>query len=133
MGVLKDFRRATDALERIATALNGALRSTQASTLPMERLQELERSRALWEADVEGLLQKAEGKLRAAANAEARERTMKDFHEDDVDPFPPDSPEVQARLQDDDAEAVYPEEVLPLPVDVASESRKAFALRMKFS
>jgi len=133
MGVLKDFRRATDALERIATALNGALRTTQASTLPMERLQELERSRSLWEADVEGLLQKAEGKLRAAANAEARERTMKDFHEDDADPFPPDSPEIEARVQDHDAENVFAEEVLPLPVGVAPESRKAFALRMKFS
>jgi len=132
MGILNDFRRATDALERIATALNGALRSNQASTLPLERLQELERSRSLWEADVEGLLQKAEGKLRAAANAEARERTMKDFHEDDVDPFPPDSPEVEARIQDDDAENVFAEEVLPVPVDVAPETRKAFALRMKF-
>jgi len=133
MGVLKDFRRATDALERIATALNGALRSTQASTLPLERLQELERSRSLWEADVEGLLQKAEGKLRAAANAEARERTMKDFHEDDADPFPSDSPEIEARLQDDDAEAVFTEQVLPVPVGMAAESRKAFALRMKYS
>ena len=132
MGVLKDFRRAIDALERIATALNGALRASQATELPLERLQELERSRSLWEADVEGLLQKAEGKLRAAANAEARERTMKDFHEDDVNPFPPDSPEVEAGLQDHDAETVFEEPVLPLPVGVAPESRKAFALRMKY-
>jgi len=133
MGVLRDFRRATEALERIAVALNGALRSNEASQLPMERLQELERSRAMWEADVEGLLQRAEGKLRAAANAEARERTMRKFDEDDADPFAEDSPEVESRIQDEDAEAGATEGMHVLSMDVAPESRKAYALRMKYS
>jgi len=133
MGVLKDFRRAADALERLAANLPAANREHNEVALLVEKIVALERSRALWEADVEGMLAKAEGKLRAAANAEARERTMKDFHEDDIDPFPQDSPEVQARVQDDDAENVFAEEVQPLPVDMAPETRKAFALRMKFS
>jgi len=133
MGVLKDFRRAADALERLAANLPAANREHNEVSLLVEKIVALERSRALWEADVEGMLQKAEGKLRAAANAEARERTMKDFHEDDVDPFPPDSPEIQAQLQDEDAEVVEPEGVHVLSVDMAPETRKAFALRMKYS
>jgi len=133
MGVLKDFRRATDALERIATALNGALRANQASELPLERLLELERSRSLWEADVEGILAKAEGKLKAAANAEARERTMVKSYENELDPFSDDSEELQERIPPVDAEVSYQEEVQPMHLGVAPESKKAYALRAKFS
>ena len=132
MGVLKDFRRAADALERLAANLPAANRERNEVALLVEKIVDLERSRALWEADVEGMLAKAEGKLRAAANAEARERTMKEFHEEELDPFPQDSPEVEARIQDNDAEAGFAEQVLPLPMGLEAESKKAFRLRMKY-
>jgi len=133
MGVLKDFRRATDALERIAAGLSGSLRAIQANEPSMERLMELERSRGLWEAEVEGILAKAEGKLKAAANAEARTRTMVKSYENELDPFDDEGGEIEARVQEDDAEVSYQEEVLPLHPGMAVESKKAYATRMKFS
>jgi len=133
MGVLKDFRRSTDALERIAAGFAAAARRLEDTSSLTERIQDLERTRGLWEADVEGLLQKAEGKLKAAANAEARERTMQKAHQNESDPFPDDSEEGEAAIQESDVEAGYPEEVLPLRVGVETESKKAYAIRAKFS
>jgi len=52
-----------------------------------ERLDELERSRIQFEADVEGLLLKADGKLKAANNSEARERQLKKHNERLFDPL----------------------------------------------
>jgi len=133
MGVLRDFRRAVDALERIASGLNGAVRALHENSPATERLEELERSRALWEADVEGMLQKAEGKLKAAANSEARERTMRKAYENELDPFGEDREELQEAFQEGDAEIGYPEEVLPVRMGVEAISKKQQALRMKFS
>jgi len=133
MGILKDFRRAVDALERVAASISAAARAQTDNSQLSERLSDLERGRTMWEADVEGLLQKAEGKLRAAANAEARERTMQKFNEDELDPFGEDSDEIQERVPEEDVEPSYPEEVQPLPVGMEAESRKAYALRMKYS
>ncbi len=133
MGVLSDFRRSVDALERIATALSSSLRAAHENRLPLERLDELERSRILWEAEAEGLLQKAEGKLKAAANAEARTRTMARNYESDADPFVDDREEVAAPLPEGDAPVSDPEGMHFLPVGVAPESKKQYALRHKFS
>ncbi len=133
MGVLKDFRRAADALERIAAGLSGSLQAIRANEPSMERLQDLERSRGLWEAEVEGILAKAEGKLKAAANAEARTRTMVKSYENDLDPFGEDRVEIPERLPEVDADGFLAEEVLPMPESVAVESKKQYALRAKFS
>ena len=133
MAVLRDFRRAVDALERIATGLEFATRALADNAPSLERLQELERTRALWEADVEALLMKAEGKLKAAANSEARERTMRKSYEADLDPFDEESDESEMRVPDFDATAGEEEEVLPVRVAVAPESKKAVALRAKWA
>ena len=133
MGVLKDFRQAVEALERIAAAVNGAVRSIHENQPSTERLEELERTRAMWEAEVEGILAKAEGKLKAAANSEARERTMRKAYENALDPFGDDSEALEAAIQDRDAEASYAEEVQPVHVDMEELSPKAYAQRLKFS
>jgi len=51
------------------------------------RLDRLERDHHSFQAECEGLLMKAEGKLRAANNAEARERANKRSYEHLLDPL----------------------------------------------
>lgn len=133
MRVLADFRRAVDALERIATGLNGAVRAMNDTEPSSDRLDELERSRALWEADVEGMLQKAEGKLKAANNSEARERTMRKAYEDDIDPFPPDGEEIQETFPQSDVPPGFEEEMQPLRLGMEAVSPRQLALRHKYS
>ena len=133
MAILRDFRRIADSLERLAASVTAAASRQQSATALTERIEDLERERALWEADVEGLLAKAEGKLKAAANAEARERTMQRKSADGFDPFLAPGEEIEATVPESDAANGDPEKVLPLRLDVAPESPKAYATRMKFS
>jgi hypothetical protein len=96
----------------------------------------MELGNAKWEAEVEAVLLKAEGKLSAANNAEARARTMKKNYEKHFDPL------------DDDREAA-PQGILPgdggnfgeqgvLPMQLGMENThlpplgKNAALRAKF-
>ena len=100
-----------------------------------ERLEALELSRHQWEATCEGLLQKAEGKLRAANNAEARERANKKSYEHLLDPLAEDGddPEASPRYPDSglDAPAGEAERLSALRLDVAP-SPKTLAQRAKF-
>jgi len=134
MAVLRDFRRIADALERLAAQHGAFVRALEENKASTDRLDDLELSRSRFEADIEGLFLKAEGKLKAAANAEARERTMarKRFEESDTDPFDDDREEEQEALPEGYAEAGYPEEMHAVPVGVETNS-KAHALRFKFS
>ena len=101
----------------------------------IERLEALELQRHQWEAMCEGLLQKAEGKLRAANNAEARERANKKSYEHLLDPLAEvgDEPEAPARNADRDDDAAFSEaqRLQSLRLDVAA-SPKALAQRAKF-
>jgi len=100
-----------------------------------ERLDKLERERFRFEAECQGLLLAAEGKRKAAMNAEARERVMKKSYETHVDPFDEagDGPEAPAGDPDieHDVAAGEAEGVQPLRLDVAP-SGKALAVRRKF-
>ena len=135
MGVLRDFRRAADALERVAASILAASRNREETGDMMERLDQLERERTMWQADVEALLLKAEGKLQAANNAEARTRTMKRSYERFLDPLDPDSDEAQTpprdRPQSDDAPPFAEEELLPMRVGLETNT-KAHAVRAKW-
>ncbi len=131
LGLFRDFRRAADALERLAAGMSAAQRERLDTAPVFERLHELEQSRSLWEAEVEGILAKAEGKLKAAANSEARERTMRKSREADIDPFNIDSEEVEGGLPAEDAWLSHPQEVQPVRVDVAPDY-KTLALSRKF-
>ncbi len=133
MKVLSDFSRAADALQRIAASLTAAAGRQLDSEIVMERLMDLERQRTMWEADVEGLLAKAEGKLKAAANSEARERTMQRKREADFDPFGPYSEEEGEPVPENDAEVGYQEGLLPVPVGLEAVSPRQQRLRAKFS
>ena len=133
MAILRDFRRIADSLERLASSVTAAASRQQTASALTERIEALERERALWEADVEGLLAKAEGKLKASLNAEARERTMQKRLADDFDPFLAPGEEIEATVPEGDAEAGDPEEVLPLHLGVETITPKEQRLRMKFS
>jgi len=67
-----------------------------------ERLERLETDRHQFEAEVQGLLLKADGKLKAASNAEARERQLKRSYERQFDPLAEDVDEVEAPARDTD-------------------------------
>jgi len=140
--VFRPFRRLLEALEHLAghlQLLTGAVSDlilVQREQGPaIERLDALERSQTQWEAMCEGLLMKAEGKLRAANNAEARERANKKSYEHLVDPFPEDGvePEAPARHPDsgNDAAPSEAERLHSLRLDVAP-SPKQLAQRAKF-
>jgi len=99
------------------------------------RLDALERERNMFEAEIQGLLLKAEGKLRAATNAEARERANKKSYEHLIDPLDEVGvqPETAGRHPDiiDDAPPSEAERVQALRLDVAP-TNKTLAQRAKF-
>ncbi len=75
--VILGFRRLFEAIQGLAEALR-ELTDVQRQLGPaLDRLEALERSRIHFEADVEGMLLKADGKLKAATSAEQRERQLK--------------------------------------------------------
>jgi len=101
----------------------------------MGRLEELERSHSLFEARCEGLLLRAEGKERAARNAEQRERALKKSYENISDEFAEtgDEPEKThgTHVLSDDAPRGEAERVQSLRLDVETDN-KAIAKRAKW-
>jgi len=131
MSVLRDFRRIADALERLAATTSQAVSAAKENAPSTERLDALELDRHQFEAEMEGLLLKAENKLKAANNSEARERHQREKHERDSDTFPEDSEEIQRRVPEVDAEGFEAEELQPLHLGLETNS-KAHALRAKW-
>jgi len=131
--VLRDFRRLVEAVEELAAVLRGLLEVQRGAGPALDRIEALELSRHQFEAAIEGTLLKAEGKLKAASNAEARERQLKRSYEsrlDDIDPHGDPASQVETVLGNDAAgsEAAG---VHPLRLDVAPDN-KALAVRAKF-
>lgn len=99
------------------------------------RLEDLERTRAHWEAEMEAMVLKADSTHRSAQNAESRARTMQKNYEKHFDPFDPDS------VEDEDergrgtravnGESGEEEGLLPLPMDL-ERNPKAYAVRAKW-
>jgi len=126
----------TTAAIRELTAQLAALGHIQQEQGPAtERLEALELSRHQFEAECEGLLQRAEGKLRAANNAEARERANKKSYEHLLDPLAEvgDEPEAEARRPDsgNDVPTSEEERLSAMRLAVAL-SPKQLAQRAKF-
>jgi len=97
---------ASDGLKALTRAVIDVGRIQQEQGPARERLEALELSRAQWEAEMQGLVLKAEGQYRAAFNAEARERTIKKSNERNADSFSetgdqPETPEDVTVLSDD--------------------------------
>jgi len=132
MAVLRDFRRIADALERLAAGQTAALQAAKEQAPSVARLDALELDRHQFEAEMEGLLLKAEGKLKAAANAEARERHQREKHDAEFDPFPDDREEGPERVPGVYADGSEEEELHPVHLGLEKNS-KAYALRAKFS
>jgi len=140
--VLRPVRRLVAAMQGLKDAVMSLtltlteLRLAQEATGPATaRLDALELSRHKWEAMCEGLLQKAEGKLGAARNAEARERANKRSYEHLLDPLAEDGEPTEAEAghpdSSDHATPGETEGVPPLRLDVAPTD-KALAVRAKF-
>ena len=107
-----------------------ALAKAQKEHAPAEeRLEELERSRSIWEAECEAELLKATSKYKAATAAETRTRKMNEK----VDPFAEEGEDVTEGIPPEYAGASEANEMLPLRPDLGLLSPKELALRMKFS
>ena len=74
--MFQGFRRLVEAIKALTDVL-AALNETQRQLGPaLDRLEALEHSRHHFEAECEGMLLKADGKLKAASSAEQRERQL---------------------------------------------------------
>lgn len=140
--VFRPIRRLVAALQGVRNELRGLViavleltRAQQDLAPAKERLDNLELSRHQFEAQCEGLLLKAEGKFKAANNAEARERANRKSYEHLVDPLDEIGiePETAGRHPDSGNDAAPSEEerVSAMRLGVAV-SGKALAQKRKF-
>lgn len=98
----------------------------------LKRLEALELSRHHFEAEIQGVLLQADGKLKAARNAEARERQLKRSYENQLlDPIDPDGEAAGEGVLNVDAPASETEGVPAVHLALAPTG-KAAAVRAKF-
>lgn len=96
------------------------------------RLEDLERTRAHWEAEMEAILLKADSTLKSASNAESRSRTMLRHAEKLADPLDYEGEDVEGSLPQSDVQGSEEERLQPLPLGMAL-TPKEIALRAKFA
>jgi len=85
LAIFRTFSLLLEAVKRLTEAVH-ALARVQGSAAPaIERLDALELSRHQFEAELQGALLEAKGKLKASLNAEARERQLKKSYETNLD------------------------------------------------
>lgn len=130
------FREALRALQALSTGVHTLcdlcrLHLEESGGAPRleGRLEELERTRAKWEAELEGLMLKAEGKFNAARAAEertrAKEKRAEELHEavhgdpEELEDLPPEYRELLRRL---DGEGGEGEGVQPMPAGLDGRS-----------
>lgn len=118
------------------TGILAELLEVQKETGPaLERLEELELSRAKWEAEMEAFILKADSSYRAASNAESRARTMvKRYEKENFDLGDADGDEEEARPRDTHSrnDVAGGEEEGMYPMHVGMETAKSAALRAKW-
>jgi len=136
LGVLREIRDLSGALQRLSVATQALVRAQNehgpATDVLIQvglRLDELERSRSIWEADVEAEFTRAESKYKAAAAAAERARKANETRSDHFDI---DSEELETPVPADDAPPFPAEGVQPLHLDLAPVDRKTNALRYKY-
>jgi len=138
-GIIEEL---VDAIRGIAMLLARYLQELSDETTFRDRLQELELSRAKWEAEIEAALVKVESRYKAASSSEARERALRRSNagtdngdlasEDDI----LDAYRSMGWVPRGDAEAGEEEGVPAMPEDVEQvvdrPAEKAAALAVKF-
>jgi len=95
----------------------------------VDRLDELERNRSIWEAEMEAGILRADSKLKAAANAESRTRKQLEK----LDPFIEEGDEIPEGIPPQYADLGPPEALPAMHSDLGLLTPKELALRMKFS
>jgi len=135
MWILRDFRALTEAIQGLSEHVRQA-RVVLARSNPQEaRLEELERARAKWEAEMEAMIIKAESIYKSANNAESRARTMARHDEKHADPFDAEGEEAPEGIPDRNVTPGIQEGVLPLHLDMEAHdppNPRQQALRAKF-
>jgi len=82
--MFRELRRLPDLIEHLAVSIGDVagllqrhLNELSEETRFRDRLEELEMSRARWEAEIEAALVKVESRYKAASSSEARERALR--------------------------------------------------------
>jgi len=133
--VLQDFRHLVEAVQDLVAVLRELLLIQREAGPALDRLNALELSRHQFEAEMQGVLLKADGKLKAANNAEARERQLKKAYERLSIEFPGEVEEVAEAgraVLPVDAPSGETERVSALRLDLAADP-KAAAVMAKWS
>ncbi len=132
--VLRDFRALVEAIQDLVGVLRNLRDGQQEAGPALDRVAALELSRHQFEAEIQGVLLQADGKLKAANNSEARERQLKKANEKLVDAFLETGEEVEEAgdpVRGVDA-AVRTTEGLPAVRVGVAPDRKTAALNHKF-
>jgi len=131
--IFRGFSRLLDAFRLLTEAVQSLANAQRSAAPAIERLDALELSRHQFEAQMEGLYLKADGKFKAASNAEARERKLKESYEKDSDSFGEDreAGSGESPILPDDVETGEAERLSSLHLGVAP-NHKAAALAHKF-
>jgi len=139
-------RASIELLQKAVVALTEGLERSARDVRPTEsaddlrgRVEDLERTRSLWEAEMEAQLLKAKGKYQAASNAESRARTQVAHYEKNAVEGDPD---LREESEEERIERLYWRDVeagqenglpeMPLAVEARPSSKQA-ALRAKYS
>ena len=133
--VLRWFSKLVEAIQALTDAVEAVADSQKQLGPARVRLDALERSRHQFEAECEGKLLKADGKLKAASSAEQRERQLKNANDKRLESFDPDGPaqpEPGADVLTDDAQGSPADRVLGMHMALASTNKKAAGQRAKW-
>ena len=133
MSVLSEIRALPEALRALTAAVQEVADLTRENRPAMDRLDDLERSRATWEAEAEGAFLKADSRYKAAAASEARARGMEKNAKTLADPFAEESEDVEEGVPPEYADVGEEEGMLDVPMALAPLNSKALAQRLKFS
>ena len=135
ISIFRQFRRLLDIIQALVDSIERLARVQEELGPALDRLNSLELSRHQFEAECEGMLLKADGKLRAANSSEQRERQLKKTNDKHaLDPFDPDGdpgPEQGYPVLKNDAPAGEGEGVPPMRLALATND-KAYAQRAKW-
>jgi len=140
-GKLTDIAEALNGVVAGLTDLVGEVAARRDDAPPdeglRERLETLELSRATWEAEIDGLLLRAENHLKSARAAEERARTKKKASSADAESDEPGDEPLEeylekVRLQIGDGVGIPPSEVPQVREDVAPYDAKSYAKNSKW-